>query len=209
MSKVKKVASVAFTGAAAAAAVGITATPAAASHGHWVISPGGAYSAFNTTVATLQANGVTLTCAAGAASASGSLSGTSQTAHVAQLGTIARADFGLGGGCTGFGVPTNAQLNQSATLWATGPTVGGITQGEVRDIDATVRIPLLGCVFTVSGTLPGYYSNASSKLVVNPGSSPVSGLHITDTNCSGLFPVNAPAWFQAEFTTSGQQVSYV
>jgi hypothetical protein len=206
MSKAKKVASIAFTGAAAAVATTVNAAPALAA-GNWTVAPGGPYTATNVTPAILNANGISLTCSVGAASASGSLP-PSATGTPTQLGTIAKADFGKNGGvCSlvGFGLTVSANLTSTAQLWGNAYDSGtGVTQGSIRNISASINgTNGFACHMKVTGQLPGSYRNESNRLVVNPGQS----LGLTVQSVTGCIGVQAgdPAWFSANYSVTPAQ----
>jgi hypothetical protein len=214
MSKTKKVASLAFTGAAAVAATGATAGPAFADGATWHITPGGAYTASNGSPAILNANGISLTCPVGTATASGSLSGDGRTGTPVKLGTIATADFGTSAQpCSLFGFGTVAHLHKATQLSATG-YADPVTQGRIGNttanaISASVEgVNGFACHMEVRGaTLPASFNNTSHSLTINPGHLP----NLTITNitpsksCLGLFSAGEPAWFAAKYNTNPQQ----
>jgi hypothetical protein len=214
----RKVVSAAFTGVAAAGAVGLVApaafAPAAfASTGWHVINNAGTaisknthYTAKNTSSpATLATNGVTLTCPKSTAIGSGSfLKSPVASGGGDQVGTVSVANFGAGKTCT-FGSNTF-----SATL-ATGHTlkliaskykssahkiVSGKLTGAISENVAGST--LLGtCAMTVSGTsVPASYNNSTHKLTFNPGN--VSTLTVKANTCP-LVAAGKPAKFKAKY----------
>jgi hypothetical protein len=218
MSKAKKVASIAFTGAAAAVAtgagMGVGAGPAFASGGTWHITPGGHYTATNVSPAILNANGISLTCPVNAATASGSLSGDGRTGPTVQLGTITNAQFGTAASpCSLLGFGVVARLHKATTLsatgYASGVTTGQIGNGATSAISASVSgVNGFACHMEIRGaSLPGSFNNASHDLTINRGHA--SQLTITSIapsqSCLGLFGANEPAWFAAKYNTSPQQ----
>jgi hypothetical protein len=212
----------AFTGAAAAAAVGLHVAPAAAASGTWHITGGtskGSFTGFNLNTATLNANNVSLTCKPGAASATGQVSGNGATYSKgvpAQLGTLAPVNFGTTNSSCGLG-----------SLAISAHVTTGVTTGSIRNISASIHNKgpnwgSLKCSMQVTniGTgspLPGSFHNgayqygskststASHVLVVNP---PVSGKHASAlrikavSGCLGAFAAGEPAWFAAAYNTS-------
>jgi hypothetical protein len=207
MSKSKKIASVAFTGATVAAAVGVAGAPAQAAASHWTITPGNSTNvgAANTAPATMAAGSLSLFCASGAAVANIHIVGNSTSGSSVKLADITSATFGASGGCSLFGIPFLAALTQPAALWGVGPTVGGKTDGVLKNVNAHVAASsFFPCSFDVTGSLPGYYQNnaastSNGKLVINPNG--VFGLHVTNvTGCSGLIASSDNAAFQAEYT---------
>jgi hypothetical protein len=217
VSKRKKVASVMFTGTAAAAVTGVGIQPAAAAPVHWSIAPGGAYTATNTTNATLTANGFTATCFPGTVNASGSLSGNSTNGDPAvppgvQLGTVDSATFGsTSSPCTLFGQDIIATLDSPIGIFATGLTTPnnatGVTPGRLgTTINATITgINGFNCNMHVTGTtVPGEYQNPN-VLRVNAANTQTLTIDAV-TGCGGLFQVGNPAAFRANFTLNANQV---
>lgn len=204
MSKGKKVASVAFTGAAAATMVGLNVAPAFATGGTWTITPHGHFtSASNSkTKATLHAGAVTLTCNSKTAFASGSLVGTATGAPV-QLGTISKATFGSTAStrCTLAGtLKFSAKLNHAAKLFGstyTAPT----TKGQLRSISATITGHSgFACTAKVAGKLPGSFNNTTHLLKIDASNK--SSLTITAvTGCAGQLKVGQKAFFNATYNT--------
>ena len=203
MSRRKKVASVAFTGVAALGAVGLTAGHAhAAGVSKVTVTPGGAYTAANVGAPTLgdTTTGNTLTCTS--AKANGSLPG---SAAGATVGTVAAATFNA---CSVLGLAFTAKLNKAATLTAIGTTTGGVTQGSLNGISATITgTSGFGCTAVVTGTLPGSYNNATGHLTIDPGKA--ADLTVkTATSCAGAINAGDAAYFNAVYAvTPGQTVS--
>lgn len=214
MSNRKKIASVAFTGAAVAAMAGMHAATALATSGTWHISPTadqGAYGATNTSAAaTLHTGTATLTCSVGTATASGSLSGNGRTGTPVKLGTIAAANFGtLAQSCAVDGIGFSAHLNKPVNLSgvsynaATGVTTGRIT----GSISATLTGSISTCKATVKGTsISGTFTNSTHVLNINPNHK--STLSITSaggktsagaTACLGTLKVGNKAYFAAKY----------
>lgn len=205
MSKRRKVASIAFTGAAAAAATGMGATHAMAASG-WTITPGnGPFTGVNNSPATLSAAGIPLTCAVGTATAAGSVSGDGAPAGVpTQLATINSATFGTSASpCSVFGQGVTAKLTHNVGVIAGAATDStGVTAGHLGNtISASINgVNGFACHMTVTGTsVPGAFHNASNALAIGPG----GDLTITTVSgCLGLFTSGEPAGFTAKYTTS-------
>jgi hypothetical protein len=140
----------AFTGAAAAAAVGLHVAPAAAASGTWHITGGtskGSFTGFNLNTATLNANNVSLTCKPGAASATGQVSGNGATYSKgvpAQLGTLAPVNFGTTNSSCGLGsLAISAHVTTGAAayqVWGKSyNATTGVTTGSIRNISASIH----------------------------------------------------------------------
>lgn len=211
MSRTKKVASVAFVGAAAAAATGATAGPAFAAPSDWTVTPAGSYAAVNVTPAILNANGISLTCPVGTATAAGSLNSTA-TGTPAQLGTISSAVFGTSSQpCSLFGFGTVATLKKATQLSGSSyndpVTQGRIGNGAQNAISASINgVNGFQCHMEIRGSsLPGSYNNDTGVLTVNPGHAPnlvIASIPNPSTSCLGLFSAGMPAWFAAEYEVS-------
>jgi hypothetical protein len=187
-----KIASVAFTGVAAAGAT-MAAVPAAfaadgtaatgtAAAGTWHVNPPGPVSASATSGTTLvdDTTGITLTCPI--AHASGSLSNGSVTSTPpwTKLGTIsASATFGTTarpctiGGVQNFTAHLNKPLDLSAKSYN---TATGVTMGRIHG--------------SVSASLTGVGNTCTAKIVgiANPGTS----IPVTYTNGTNTLSVNEP-----------------
>jgi hypothetical protein len=212
MSKTKKVASVAFAGAAAVAATGAAAGPAFAAPGDWTVMPAGQFTAFNNTSLIFSANGLLLACPSVnpvPASLVGTAAGTP-----AQLGTIGSVQFGTSNSPCQMFFSAVLHLKKAAQLSAssyTDPiTRGRIGNGSTSAISASINgVNGWTCHMEIRGTsLPWSYNNDTGFLNVNPGR--VETLTITSipdpsTSCVGLFRVGMPAWFANQFSVSPKQ----
>jgi hypothetical protein len=208
MSKVKKVASVAFVGATAVAG-GVYGTPAYAA-GSWKVSNSGTpytaghFSALNlSTSATLVAGSVTLTCAPGTAFASGSAKSASPNTP-ASLGTINTATFGASGGCLFLGLPFSAHLTSPATLVASSYDSGsGVTHGMIKNIHAVIHgTGALACDATVTGSLPATFTNSTHILAADPATSHPKTLTVhSPVGCLNRLHDGQSAAFIADYNT--------
>jgi hypothetical protein len=77
----------------------------------------------------------------------------------AQVGTITSTSWS---GCTAFGVPATVTQTGTWQLWATGVQSGGVTPGEIRNVDFTLNVPSLGCTVHWTGTAPESWQNTQS-----------------------------------------------
>ena len=212
MSKRKKIASVAFTGVAAVAVVGLKTGTALAASGTWNVTDGGAgytgpVSGINSTTATLDANGTKLTCAASTAVASGSVPASTVTGTSPTLGTISTATFGTTTkACTYAGlVNFTAKLNKTVSIQG-GTYANGVTTGKLAgSISATLTgVNGTTCSATITGTsIPATYTNATHTLAVNPNSvSTLKITHVSAGHCDGLLTSGEPAAFTAAYKFS-------
>lgn len=213
MSKRKKIASIAFTGAAAAAVVGMQVGTAAAATSWKINEPNGtAFTGTNTAPATLDAGGINLVCPDGTAKAAGSTSGNGKTTVPAQLATIKTATFGTTAApCSLLGFGVTASLNKSIGLTGTAATTAaGVTAGKMgagsvtkNAISATVKgVNGFNCTMVVSGTsIPGSFHNTGNALSVNPKSAATLKIKSV-TGCSSLFATGETAFFKAKYATS-------
>ena len=203
----RKVASIAFTGAAAAATVGYGMAPALAATKHWHIHNGtanyhGVVKGNNkgTTKLVDTTHAVTLTCKK--ASVSGSVPKSSVVAGTStKLGPLKKANFNS---CSFVGVTFKAKLNKAAGIFAHS-YAGGVTHGNIKSISAELSgVNLPACKAKVTGTLPAVFKNASHTFVVD--SKAVAALTIKSATAQcpvikagdkayfqGTFPVTTPA----------------
>lgn len=223
MSNRKRIASIAFTGAATAAAVGMNINPAAAAAGTWHLSPanGTTFTGHNVASATLSADGVAFKCAPGAASTSGQVSGTGKPYSpptATQLGTITKANFGVGNNsCRLFGSPLSAFMTGVSSYHVNGKTFNsatGVTSGSLTNISAhinTKSTDAISCHITVTniGTgspLPGSLHNASHQFLINPGNTAkalrIKSVTGSTTFCTSIFHPGDAAAFSAAYSTN-------
>lgn len=198
MSRRRKVASVAFTGAAALTAVGFTAGHAhAAGVSKVTVTPAGPYNAVHVGSPTLHdvQTRDTLTCTS--AKAKGSLTG---DATGNTVGTVTSAPFT---NCTLLTIPFKAVLNKTATLVATSPTTAsGITKGSLTGISATITgTGAVACHAVITGTLPGKYNNNTDQLTID--STNTAGLTVKSASgCAGGLVAGNSAYFNAVYSVS-------
>lgn len=202
----RKVASIAFTGAAAAATVGYGLTPALAATPHWVVKNGtakyhGAVKGNNkgNTKLVDTTHAVTLTCKK--ASVSGSVPKSSVVATTStKLGPLKKANFTS---CSFLGVTFKAKLNKAAGIFAHS-YAGGVTHGHIKSISAEISgVNITGCKAKVTGTLPAVFKNASHTFVVDSKAAASLTIKSATTACpvikagdkayfQGTFPVTTP-----------------
>jgi hypothetical protein len=222
----KRIASIAFTGVAAAAA-GMNAAPAAAATGSWHVSPPNSthFSGTNLNTATFQFYqsdelAVPFKCKARDASVSGQVS-----VNGNQLFTISEADFGRGAtalSCSIDELGFTVGITRGAAPWV----VKGSSYNAATDVAklaiANVSLSINnkasagwpaseGChvVVTNIGTgsaLPGSFKNASHRFAID--TSHRSALRVTSvgttkaTSCLGILKTGDKAWFSASYSTS-------
>lgn len=206
--KTKKVASVAFTGAAAATMAGVYAGPALAAGGTWSVKNGttpytGAYSGTATATGTKlvdTTHAVSLNCKS--AFASGSIpAATGPTSK--PVGTVAAASFFH---CSVLGVAFKAHLNHATSLFVSGSTKSGVTPGYIgnktsttKAISATISGSGNTCHATITGTnVPATYHNASHELIVNAGHAATLTIHSPTAACPIIKNGDA-AYFTANY----------
>ncbi|MBV9384198.1 MAG: hypothetical protein JOY82_17135 [Streptosporangiaceae bacterium] len=218
----KRLASMFFVGAAAAAAVAIAAPSAFASGGTWTVSPGGSFtSSLNSgTSAVLSdsSNGLSLSCTA--STASGSLK--TPPAGSAVLGAITSIKWsncsGLGGLAAGSATG-NASASNPWTLTGAAYNAsvdGGQTTGKITapgtGVGATLSLTVLGspCTAVVGGTTSapatstGLYDNTSGLLAATS----TTNLKVISSNCTGLTAGNTATFFTSPASTAGTAVSH-
>jgi hypothetical protein len=211
----KKVASIAFTGAAAAATVGYGFAPALAATDHWVVKNGtakyhGAVKGVNkgTTKLVDKTHAVTLTCKK--ASVSGSVPKSSVVAGTStKLGPLKKANFTS---CSFLGVTFKAKLNKAAGIYAK-TYAAGVTHGNIKSISAELSgVNITGCKAKVTGKLPAVFKNASHTFTIDSKSVASLTIKSTTTACpeiakgdvayfKGVFPVKTPTALDVTETT--------
>jgi hypothetical protein len=150
----------AITAVAAVAAIGIGMGVASAAT---VTASGGPNFTATSTDSVLTSGSITIHCSN--ASASGSIASGSYTTP-AQIGTITSTKWGgalsASDSCTAFGVPATVTQTGTWQLWATGVQSGGVTPGEIRNVDFTLNVPSLGCTVHWTGTAPESWQNTQA-----------------------------------------------
>jgi hypothetical protein len=176
----KRVGSVLFTAASAAAVVGLSVGPALAATTLTVkVSHGGSYKAASSGNTILTdgsgATAIHVTCTKSAAS--GKLARTTDKGKAPlKIGTAAKLSFSK---CTGPLGPLTTTVNKTPyAVEANSKTSNkGKTKGDTAAIISGVDVTVsqTGCSFKVTGSAPGYYSNSKHELIMTP-KSPVKGL---------------------------------
>jgi hypothetical protein len=201
----KKVASIAFTGAAATMAVGLAAGPALAAT-TWHVKNGtagftGTVKGKNTTgTTTLKSSGGTvLTCAKSKAVASGNVAKSTVSGSPAAVATLKTGTKFTS--CTApGGVVFSAKLSKSATLEAKSYK-SGVTTGTLTGVHAVIKgSSLNSCAATVSGSLSGTYTNATHQLTADPKSKDTLKV-LTAKGCGGL-AAGKKAYFKGTYVIS-------
>jgi hypothetical protein len=209
MRKGKKVASLAFTGAAAAAAMGMHATHALAASDTWHVQApkGTAYNgAFagkanskGTSLVDTSAPEFPLKCTS--ATAAGTLDSTA-TGATAQIGTINSGNFTA---CKFDGITFTAKLTSKANLVASGYN-GTVTTGKITDVHAALTGNSGKCTATVTGSVSASYINSTHQLVVGAHSKATLTIHNPTSGCLVL-DNSDPAYFKGTFTQTTPNVS--
>jgi hypothetical protein len=208
MLSTKKVASLAFVGAATGAAVGVNMTPAFAAS-QWNIKNGtagyhGVVAGKNTgnTILKDTTHNVTLTCTKASVSGSVAQSHVAATGSSTKVGVLKKANFST---CSFLGVTFKATLAKNAGIF--GKTyASGVTHGNINSISATVTgVNIPTCTFKVAGTnLPTVYKNASHRFIIDSTSVAALTLKSVAAGCptiktgdqaffKGTFPIATPA----------------
>jgi hypothetical protein len=203
----KRVGSVLFTAAAAAAVVGMSVGPALASTSLTVrVSHGGRYTATASTT-TLQDGVVSVTCSTVGKTPSskggGTLSGTHRGKSPVSLGKVKGLVFN---NCTSLGAGVTTTVVKEPTLNADSKTNSkGYTDAIITGVD--VNVSTTGCSFTVTGSAPGYYSNKTHTLTMTSHRLPVKGAprarltvsNVSAGNCAGAVHNNDHPTYNASY----------
>jgi hypothetical protein len=204
MSTGRKVASIAFSGAAAAATVGYGFAPALAATDHWVTHNGttkyhGVVDGKNkgTTKLVDKTHSVTLTCKK--ASVSGSVPKSSVVATTStKLGPLKKANFTS---CSFLGVTFKAKLNKHAGIFAHSYK-SGVTHGHIKSISAEISgVNITGCKAKVTGKLPAIYKNKSHEFVIDSKADASLTIKSATTACP-VIKAGDKAYFQGTFPVS-------
>jgi hypothetical protein len=224
----RKITKIAFSTAAAAAAIVITASAAVAIT--WSVSPGGSIkgtlNSGTTTILKDNTSGNSVTCkvstALGSLKSGKGLSGTG-------IGKITSVTFGTSTSkCTG---PFSSTWTATGTATSTDPWLlnatgyassvdGGQTSGTITEHDATgdtgvggtLHGTVLGaaCTAKVGGTTSspayakGLYDNGSGLLAITS----TSGLKVLSSNCPGLTTGDSVTFFTSPTSKAGTAVSH-
>jgi hypothetical protein len=198
----KKLASIAFVGAATAATVGYNMAPAFAAS-QWNIKNGtagyhGAIAGKNVgnTILKDTTHNVTLTCTKASVSGSAPASHVAVTGSSTKVGVLKKANFST---CSFLGVTFKAHLLKNAGIFAK-TFAAGVTHGNVNSISAMVSgVNIPGCHFKVVGThLPMVFKNASHHFVVDSTSVAALSLKSVAALCPTV-KTNDKAFFKGTF----------
>jgi hypothetical protein len=206
MSK-RRVASIAFTGAAVAAGAGFHVPAAFAASGAWTVTNAGPYtaSAASTHLRDVTA-GVTLNCRSGTADGSINKTAYTQSGSASfSAGPITHGTFGgTANPCSsslGLGLKFDAVLSQG-TLNAKSYT-SGVTHGQITDIKATINgLSGLTCTASFTGSQPYSYNNTTGALTVNGNSSHDSLTTGTVNGCLGVIQKGDKNFFNGIYTVT-------
>jgi hypothetical protein len=202
----RKVASIAFAGAAATGALGMAAGPALAVSGVWHIKAAGAgYKGAvkgknkGTTKLVDTTHAVTLTCTAANVSGSVPHSTVTATGSSTKIGQLKAANFSH---CSFLGVTFKAKLNATANIWAKSyNATTKVAHGHIKAINAELSGVGNSCKATVTGPLFDNYKNASHEFVVDPTASATLTIHSPTAGCP-IIKNGDKAYFQGTFPTS-------
>lgn len=208
----RRIARILVTGAAATAAIVLSAGSAAADPiepSSWTINPGGEYTATTTfTELVNETSGVSFTCTF--SEATGELkSGPGQTNP---LGTVATLVFE---GCEGPLGPVTAVPNSlpysinGYTYDADGEGDSAVpeTVGYIGPV--SVSVSMTGCAFDVVGNAPGAFDNDTSELrmgppaALPPGIAPLAATNIV--GCFGLVTPTDVLTYSGDYTVTPPQ----
>lgn len=142
---------------------------------------------------TFVADGQTMTCATSVVS--GEVTPGSTSWLPATFATVTGSTWT---NCVGpAGIPLEVTHNGTWNLGINGDTVGGVTPGEVVDIQAHVENPAGLCSFDVSGSVAVEFHESDQTLYTDPND---AGLTVTNVNgCLGLIDENSSATFDGEY----------
>lgn len=191
MSRRKKVASMAFTGVATVAAVGIQAGPALAVAGTWHISaPKGTpyHGAFagkatgaGTTLVDTAHPSFPLTCTSATATGNIPVSTVTTTTNTAKLGTVKTAVFNH---CSFDGVTFKAHLSKTGNLKARSyNTTTEITKGSISAVHAVLSGSGNSCHATVTGHVSASLLNKTHQLVIGKAHHANLTIHSPNAGC--------------------------
>jgi hypothetical protein len=159
-----------FTVAAAALTIGLSASAALAATTLTVkVTHGGSYKA--TAPATvLKDDGVSLTCSSTsttkASTATGSIpTGTHTGTSPVKIGTVATLKFK---NCTGPHGSVTIKVNKLPYSVKADSKTNRAGQTDVMVTGINTSVSMKGCSFTVTGAAPGFYSNNTHKLALQP-----------------------------------------
>jgi hypothetical protein len=211
VSNTKRIASLAFTGAAATGAVaGLAAGPALAAGPTFTVKPGGIYHVANSVTMTFHdlTTNQRITCATSGARATGSVMGGSHLPGES-IGTMSGVTFGSRNATCGGPLNTTF-IGHASDKWdinavAEKPGEKGIT-GTITNVAFFLSGVNNSCDFVVQGSMPASYTNPASSAA--PGHLrvlPKSTLKVEGTNskCGGVIKAGDTATLSTTYTTLG------
>jgi hypothetical protein len=201
----KKIASIAFAGAAAAAAAGYGADPALAASGHWHIKNGttgyhGVIKAKNkgTTVLLDKTHSLLLTCKKVSVSGSVPKSSVLATGSSTRLGTLKMANMTS---CSWLGVTFRLHLLKKAGIFGRS-FKSGVTHGKIKSISIQISgVNVIECKAKLKGRLPAVFKNASHTFVVDSKSAESLTFFSVTKQCP-IWKTNDKAYYKATFPVS-------
>jgi hypothetical protein len=209
MTLIKRASNLLLVAATAGAVVGLSAAPAMAATTLTVkVSNGGTYTA-TASKTVLSDNGVNVTCTSTSTTPASKATGTVATAtHTGtspvKIGTVKTLSFNH---CTGplgtvhttiTALPYSIKVDSKTN--STGQTDGIIT-------GAKVHVSMTGCVFDVTGSAPGFYTNSTHKLSITRTLpiTPLNTARLTVSNvvgCAGLVSNGDHPKYTSTYTVS-------
>lgn len=216
MSRRRKVASVAFTGVATAAAFGMQAGPVLAAAGTWHIqNPKGTgfHGAFagkatgaGTTLVDTAHPSFPLTCTSATATGSVPKSVVVGTTTTTKLGTVKTTAFN---DCSFDGVTFKAALTKTANLDGTTWTKAtSTTHGTIKNVTAELTGVGNSCKASVTGTASATYDNKTHDLVVGAAHKATLTIHNPTAGCL-ILGNGDKAYFTGTFDTTTPKSLYI
>jgi hypothetical protein len=196
----RRIASIAFTGAAVATGTGLHAPAAlAASPGTWTVTHGGKFTATGTASF---GGAVTLKCST--ARLSGSISKTTftQTGSTPfQAGTITGTFGSTNKPCTSpEGLVKVTGVLKKGALYAAAYK-SGVTHGTIKSISATITGENVACSATIKGSQPYSYNNDGKLTVLGTSGDPLTTTAVT--GCLGVIKKSDKIFFDGVYTVAG------
>jgi hypothetical protein len=216
MSRRKKVASVAFTGLATAAAFGMQAGPVLAAAGTWHISNpkgtpfkgnfAGKATGAGTQLVDVSEPNFPLTCTSATATGNVPKSVVVGTTTTTKLGTVKTTTFN---DCSFDGIEFTAHLTKTANLDGTTYTAKSqVTHGTIKNVTAELSGIGNSCKASVTGTVSAAYHNTTHDLIIGKNKKATLTIHNPTAGCLVLGNGNK-AYFTGTFLTTTPKTLYI
>jgi hypothetical protein len=202
----RRIASVAFTGAAIATGVGLHATTAlAATSGKWTISPKSKPLTGTATATKLvDSTGASLTCGTAKATATLSKSTFTQAGNsLFKAGKVSGTFGSTNDTCTSnlLAAPFLATLktgNLSASTYS-----ANVTHGKITGVNASLKgTGVNKCTASFTGSVPYSYNNTTHVLTITGNASHETVTPTKSTSCAGLLAAGTKAYFSGAYTVA-------